>query len=73
MKIAGHRKERMIERGASSECFKEGARFVEEAYKILGGEAGFFPKGAYHYKSHDEAENHLRQALSAAIKKRNKL
>jgi hypothetical protein len=73
MKVAGRRKEQTISYNASAGQLKEGALFVEESCRIFRGKAGFFPKGVYHYNSHNEANKHWDESIIKAMKQRNKL
>ncbi|MGH9898332.1 MAG: hypothetical protein ACRD4L_05725 [Pyrinomonadaceae bacterium] len=67
MKIVGHRKEPVITFSASAEKLLEGARFNDELQKLPTGRETFFPKGVYHYKTHQEADQHRLICLSKGM------
>jgi hypothetical protein len=57
MKVAGKRKERTITFHAEGALLREGALFNTEMQKM---QSTFrFPKGVFHYKSHEEANRHM--------------
>lgn len=57
MKVAGKRKERTITFHAEGALLREGALFNTEMQKM---QSTFrFPKGVYHYKTHEEADRHM--------------
>ena len=54
MRTVGHRTIRPITFSASSELLAEGARFNDEAHRLVAGLPGLVPKGVYRFKSHEE-------------------
>ncbi len=54
----GKRKERNISLHVSGEAFTEGARFNESLQSLSTGNQTFIPKGIYHFKTNQEADNH---------------
>ena len=67
MRTVGNRKEPVIEFHASSEKLIEGALFNDETHKLARGSMSIFPKGVYHYKTHEEANRHWEQQCAAEI------
>lgn len=67
MKVVGKRKESPIEFHASAEKFKEGALFNDGLQRLAGKNSGFFPRGVYHYATHEEANRHWEDALVKSI------
>lgn len=70
MKVVGKRKEPEIVFHASSIKLKEGAIFNDETQKILGKKIGFFKKGVYHYKTHEQANKHWEESIIQGVIKR---
>jgi hypothetical protein len=67
MKTAGHRKEPSIVYHALSEKLVQGAIFNDEMQKVSEGRMAVFPKGVYHYKTHEEANRHWQEQCAKEI------
>lgn len=65
MKTIGKSKERPLSFHASGELLKEGALFNTELQKIES--TLYFPRGVYHYKTHEEADRHWMDAVVATV------
>jgi len=70
MKVAGKRKEKVIMFHAEGALLRESALFNTEMQKM---QSTFrFPKGVFHYKTHEEANRHMMDCVvnsMAAIQK----
>ena len=64
MRTIGHRIEHPISFAASAEALAEGARFNDAIHFLPTGQETRIPKGAYHFKTHAEAN---RQELDCII------
>ena len=61
MKVAGKRKDRNITLHADGALLREGALFNTEMQKM---QSTFrFPRGIFHYKSHEEADRHMMECV----------
>ena len=67
MRRVGARKEAEIVYNASAEKLREGALFNDEMQKIMPQPAGFITKGAYHFKTHEEANSHWDKSLANLV------
>ena len=63
MRTIGHRKERPITFSASATVLLEGARFNDEIHRLPTGRSTFIPKGVFHFKSHEAANQHQQACL----------
>ena len=63
MRVAGSRAIRSISVKASGELLKEGALFNDELHKLPTGKTTRFPRGAYKYATHEEANLHWEQCV----------
>ena len=69
MRLIGKRKIRPISNKASGFLLKQGAAFNDEMHKLPTGGATCFPKGIYHYLTHEEANKHWDSCLVEGIVK----
>jgi len=58
MKTAGKRTEPTIDFHASADKLRIGALFNDETQRAAGGRITLIPKGVYHYKTQQEANDH---------------
>lgn len=69
MRTIGHRKERPITFAASAALLVEGARFNDDLHGLPSGNMTFIPKGVSRFMTHEEANQHQLECLSAGIAK----
>ena len=67
MRTIGHRKERPITFSASATLLVEGARFNDEIHRLPTGRSTFIPKGVFHFKSNEAANQHQQACLIDGI------
>ena len=72
MRIVGKRTEQQIEFHASAEKLAAGAVFNDETLKILGKDNGFYKKGVYHYKTHEDANKDWEDNLINSVIRKHK-
>jgi len=70
MKTAGKRKETSIDFHASAEKLRTGGEFNDAMLKAAGHIA-LFPKGVYHYKTHQQANEHWQAQSVKEVVRRN--
>lgn len=58
MKTVGKRTEPSIDFHASADKLRIGALFNDETQRAAGSRIALIPKGVYHYKTHQEANDH---------------
>jgi hypothetical protein len=71
MKTAGKRTETSIDFYASADKLRIGALFNDETQRILGSRIALIPKGAYHYKTHQDANAHWEALIVKEVVRRN--
>lgn len=74
MKTVGQRPEPAISEHGSAALLQAGARLVEAAAGLPGGDSTFIPKGVYRFKTLEEADRHrdacLAQGMARLARKR---
>jgi hypothetical protein len=65
MRVVGKRKERDISYHASGELLREGALFNTEILKLQS--TFCFPRGIFRYRTHEEADNHMNECVTASM------
>ncbi|MCB4792408.1 MAG: hypothetical protein LHV68_11080 [Elusimicrobia bacterium] len=71
MKTVGKRSENQIDFHASAEKLKTGALFNDEMQKLALTYGGFFKKGVYRYKTHEDANKHWEDSLVKNVARKN--
>jgi len=71
MKIVGNRKEPEITFHATSENLKRGIEFNDSINNFFKSKI-YIKKGAYHYKTHEEANKHWEECIIKGIIERQK-
>ncbi|MBL8421290.1 MAG: hypothetical protein JNK92_11715 [Dechloromonas sp.] len=63
MRTIGHRKERPITFSASAALLLEGTHFNDEIHRLPTGRLTRIPKGVFHFKTHEAANQHQQACL----------
>jgi hypothetical protein len=71
MKTVGKRTEPIITFHATADNLREGARFNEETQRIAGKSFSPIPKGVYHFKTQEEANEHWNACCVKEVVRRN--
>lgn len=67
MRTIGHRKEHPITFSASASLLLEGTRFNDEIHRLPTGRLTHIPKGVFHFKTHEAANQHQQACLIDGI------
>ena len=71
MKTAGKRTEPSIDFHASADKLRTGVLFNDETQRTSGSRIKLMPKGVYHYKNHQEANDHWEAYSVKEVVRRN--
>jgi len=69
MRQVGKRKQPSISLNASGALLKRGCRLNDELHRLPTGQTTFFPRGVYHYQSHEDASDHWLNCVVSGIAK----
>jgi len=72
MKKVGKRKQPSITSKASGKLLARGCRLNDELHQLPTGNTTYFPRGVYHYKTHEAASNHWLQCVTSGIANQHK-
>ncbi len=64
MRTVGNRKERPITFHSTSASLEMGIRFNDEIHRSFGTQSNGVKKGVYHFKSHEDANEHIDQSIA---------
>ena len=67
MRTVGHRKARPIALIGSADLLAEGAGFNDEIHRLPTGNRTFMRKGIYRFKTHEEANRHDLECITAGM------
>jgi hypothetical protein len=67
MRTIGQRKERPITFSASASLLLEGTRFNDEIHRFTTGRLTHIPKGVFHFKTHEAANQHQQACMIDGI------
>ncbi|MEW5775068.1 MAG: hypothetical protein AB1916_16235 [Thermodesulfobacteriota bacterium] len=67
MKTVGQRREPTISELGPAESLQAGARLVEAARQLPGGDSTFIPKGVYRFKTLEDADRHRDACLAQGM------
>lgn len=72
MRQVGKRKQHSITHAASGSMLERGCFLNDELHKLPTGQTTYFPRGVYHYKTHEDAAEHWLSCITSGIANQHK-
>jgi len=73
MKQAGVRKQPSVTKNANSALFLRGCLLNDELHRLPTGSTTYFPRGVFHYKTHEAASQHWLECVTSGIANKHKV